>query len=325
MEKKKIQILKSTLFFIVVGIVIYVFRSQFPPIIKEIKSTNISIILFVSIMGLMYQFFDGLSLRSIAKKLDFKMSIFDAFRCSLYSAFYRVITFGSATYISIIYFFKKLGLEAMDGFSISTVNYIAQRIAVVITSLTFYLMNYDFMKKYFSKYTNYLLFGILFTGIVVIFLILISASEKFHKLIMMIFKLDKKGRFVNIKRKLEDSLNVNSTKDLLVDKVLFLKIILLNILKLFCWYLIPYIIFRGKFDYTLFDYVSITALVVSLLGVIPAPGGMGSTEFVFGMLFSKLMNTNSAMSGMFLYRFANFIIPTVFGALVAIIMKFSKK
>ena len=327
MKKKKIQILKATLFFIIVGLVIYVFWNQFPPIINEIKTTNISTLILIAILGLMYQFFDGLSLRTIAKSLDSQVSIIDAWGCSLYSAFYRVITFGAATYISIIYFFKRLGLEATKGFSISTLNYMAQRIAVVITAIIFYLINYSFMQKYFLKYQNFLLLGILITSIIVIVLILICVSENFHKLVMMIFKLDKKERFNDLKIKTEDSLSLirNSTKDLLLDKVLLIKIIILNILKLFCWYLIPCIIFKGKYNYTLFDYVSITALAVSLIGVIPAPGAMGSTEFVFGMLFSQLMNAHSAMSGVFLYRFANFIIPTVFGAVVAIVMKFGKK
>lgn len=326
-KNKKVKIFKVSLFFIIVGLVVYVFWNQFPPIINEIKKTNISTLVVLAFMGLLYQFIDGLSLRSISKSLGTKVSVLDSWGCSLYSAFYRVITFGSATYISIIVYFKRLGVEASKGFSISTVNYMAQKIAVVLTAIIMYLVNYNFMMEYFYEYQSYLLFGILITSIIVIVLILICVSEKFHELILMVFKLDKKNRFEDLKIKTKNSLERtrNATKDLLVDKVLVLKVILLNILKLSCWYVIPYIIFAGKFDYTFLDYFSITALAVSLIGVIPAPGAMGSTEFVFGLLFAVLMETKVAMSGVFLYRFANFIIPTICGGLVALYMYFNKK
>lgn len=326
-NKKRIQKIKVSLFLIIVGLVVYVFWNQFPPIIKEIKDTDYKTIILISIMGLMYQFFEGLSIREISKTLGSKISPIKTGGCSLYSAFYRVITFGSATYISVLHYLKKQGLSPSKGFSVSILNYMGQKIAVVLMAIVMYFSNYSFMEEYFKNYQKYLLFGILFTTLVVVVLILICISEKFHKLILMIFKLDKKGKFKSIEEKLKDNLILirHSTKDLLVDKVLIFKIIFLNILKLSCWYVIPYIIFYNQYNYSFLDYVSITALAIALIGVVPAPGAMGSTEFIFGLLFANLMDINKAMSGVFLYRFANFIIPTIFGGLVALKMGISSR
>lgn len=324
MNKEKLKKLKIILFIVIIGLVVYVFRNQFPPVFREMKKTSIKTLILIAIMGLMYQFFDGLSLREVAKELGAdNISVLNAWGCSLYSAFYRVITFGSATYLAIIYYFKRMNVDVSKGFSISTLNYMAQRIAVVITASMMYLLNRSFMVKYFSKWKNYLLLGIFVTFLVVLVLILICVSEKFHRLIIYLFKFDKKKRFEDLKIKLQEKLLMirDGTKDLLLNKVLLFKIIVLNILKMFCWFVIPYIIFYNKGGYTGFDYISVTALAIALIGVIPAPGAMGSTEFVFSLLFSVLMNVNQAMSGMFLYRFGNFIVPTVSGGLVAVYLR----
>lgn len=324
MKKEYFKKLKIFLFIVIAGLVVYVFRNQFPPIFKEMKNTSLRTLFLIALMGAMYQFFDGLSLREVAKSLgENSISVFDSWGCSLYSAFYRVITFGSATYLSIIYYFKRMNVDESKGFSISTLNYMAQRIAVVITASFMYIANRSFMIKYFSKWINYLLLGILFTLIVVLVLILICVSEKFHKLIIYLFKFDKKNRLEDFKNKLQDKLFMvrSGTRDLLLNKGLIVKITILNILKMFCWFLIPCIIFHNQYNYTNFDYISVTALAIALIGVIPAPGAMGSTEFVFGLLFSVLMDVNKAMSGMFLYRFGNFIVPTVLGALIAVYLR----
>lgn len=320
--------IKVAAFLVIVGLVVYTFRNEFPPIIKEIKKTDKSILLIIAMLGLLYQFFDGLSLRTIAGSLgESSISPFDSWGCSLYSAFYRVISFGSATYLSIIYYFKRKNVDVDKGFSISTINYMAQRFAIVLMAIIMYFLNFDFMKENYGKYRSYLLIGILLTALILLMLCLICVSKKFHKYILCVFKLDKKNRFEDFRLKIEKNLSLirGSTKGLLCDKILLVKIILLNILKISCWCIIPCIIFYNICDYKIFDYICVSSLALALIGVIPAPGAMGSTEFVFGMLFAVLMKTEVAISGIFLYRFANFIIPTVTGGVVAVILRVQQR
>lgn len=53
--------------------------------------------------------------------------------------------------------------------------------------------------------------------------------------------------------------------------------------------------------------MAITALSVMLAAVIPAPAGIGSTEFVFTGLFAGIVGTGIAGSASLLYRFATFV------------------
>ena len=55
-----------------------------------------------------------------------------------------------------------------------------------------------------------------------------------------------------------------------------------------------------------------------LSAVIPALGGIGSTEFVFIMMFSVVVNPALAGSAALLYRFGTFIFLFLVGIFVAI-------
>ncbi|MGO1579883.1 MAG: lysylphosphatidylglycerol synthase transmembrane domain-containing protein [Peptoniphilaceae bacterium] len=318
------NIFKFIFLLTIVGIVIYIFKNQVPPIIKEIKNTSIKTLLLISLCGLLYQFFDGLSLKAIVENNLKEISIVDTFACSLYSAFYRVVTFGSGTYLSIIYFFKKIGFDVSYGFSISIINYMGQKIAMVFWAIILYFLNYNFINGYFLEYKKYLFIGMILGLLIVISFVFLCISKKFHSLILKLFNLDKKEKFYKLRIKLEDLFSEIEfiTMNIFKDKAIVLKILFFNFTKYLFWYIISFIIFYKDANFSLLDYISVTSLIILLSSVIPAPGGMGSTEFVFSLIFSNLLNGNIAISGMLLYRFANFLIPTIGGAIVALIIRF---
>ena len=95
-------------------------------------------------------------------------------------------------------------------------------------------------------------------------------------------------------------------------------IILLNLIKLCFWYGMPYLLFAGAGDISLVETMAITSLSVMLAAVIPAPAGIGSTEFVFTGLFSGIVGTGVAGSASLLYRFATFVFPFLIGVFVVI-------
>ena len=64
----------------------------------------------------------------------------------------------------------------------------------------------------------------------------------------------------------------------------------------------------------------VTSLVLMLAGVIPALGGLGTTEGLFILFFSGLTDSVTAASSMLLYRFATYMLPCLAGAVCAIIL-----
>ena len=64
--------------------------------------------------------------------------------------------------------------------------------------------------------------------------------------------------------------------------------------------------------------MAITSLSVMLAAVIPAPAGIGSTEFVFTSLFSEIVGMGLAGSASLLYRFGTFVFPFLVGAVIVV-------
>ena len=87
-----------------------------------------------------------------------------------------------------------------------------------------------------------------------------------------------------------------ASKYLLHKKKMVVGVIGLNLLKLCFWYGMPYLLFAGDKNINLVETMAITALSVMLAAVIPAPAGIGSTEFVFTGLFAGIVGTGIAGS-----------------------------
>jgi hypothetical protein len=62
-----------------------------------------------------------------------------------------------------------------------------------------------------------------------------------------------------------------------------------------------------------------------LAAVIPAPAGIGSTEFVFTSLFASAVGSGAAISAALLYRFATFVVPFLTGGVIVIVRQLSNR
>ena len=69
---------------------------------------------------------------------------------------------------------------------------------------------------------------------------------------------------------------------------------------------------RNFFDTVL----PLTAVSYMLSGVIPVPGGFGSVEGIFYLLFSPLTGQGAVLSAILIFRFAVTFFPALIGAFV---------
>lgn len=92
----------------------------------------------------------------------------------------------------------------------------------------------------------------------------------------------------------------------------------MDLVKLAFWYGIPYVVFYKTGEITLPQTLAVTSLSVMLAAVLPSPAGIGSTEFVFTLLFAAVAGTGAAGSASLLYRFATFVFPFLVGMIIVI-------
>lgn len=138
---------------------------------------------------------------------------------------------------------------------------------------------------------------------------------------------NKKGKYDALEHQLREQCAdlETASKYLLHKKKMVAGVVGLNLLKLCFWYGMPYLLFAGDKNINMVETMAITALSVMLAAVIPAPAGIGSTEFVFTGLFAGIVGTGIAGSASLLYRFATFVFPFLIGVVVVITRKIRER
>ena len=320
-NKKTKTILKFAFVIVIVAIIVYTFRDSAGPIVEQLRKTSFQVIAVISVLAILYELVEGWITYSFARKYNpdftYRMGVESAFYC----CFYRVATLGSGAGVAAIFYFNEKGIEISKGTGMYMLEYVLHKVTIAIFSLLFFLLSWGFMRENYSEYTWMLLGGYGITILVAIALLLFCCSKRFHGLILWLLdRINSKGRFDAQVAELQNQCKVmeEATGELLGSVSFVLSIILKNLLKFSFWYSIPYFVLRGTGQMTLPEAMAITSLSVLLAAVLPAPAGIGSTEFVFAMLFSVIVGTGTAGSASLLYRFATFVLPFLIGAFVVL-------
>lgn len=320
-NKKTKTILKFAFVIVIVAIIVYTFRDSAGPIVEQLRKTSFQVIAVISVLAILYELVEGWITYSFARKYNpaftYRMGVESAFYC----CFYRVATLGSGAGVAAIFYFNEKGIEISKGTGMYMLEYVLHKVTIAIFSLLFFLLSWGFMRENYSEYTWMLLGGYGITILVAIALLLFCCSKRFHGMILWLLdRINSKGRFDAQVAELQNQCKVmeEATGELLGSVSFVLSIILKNLLKFSFWYSIPYFVLRGTGQMTLPEAMAITSLSVLLAAVLPAPAGIGSTEFVFAMLFSVIVGTGTAGSASLLYRFATFVLPFLIGAFVVL-------
>ena len=320
--------LKWIFVLILIAIIVYTFRDSAGPILEELKRTSVWIILGISILSVGYEMVEGWITCSFARhynpRFTYRMGLESAFYCS----FYRVATLGSGAGVAAVYYFNENGIPVSKGTGMYMVEYAIHKVGIAIFSAIFFVASRRFMLEHYGEYTWLLLGGYAVTFVIAAALILFCCSKRFHRLILWLAdKLNRKGRFDGQLQYLKEQCEIleSAAADLLGDKRFVAGVVCKNLLKFAFWYGIPYFVFLGTGKITIIQAMAVTSLSVMLAAVLPSPAGIGSTEFVFTMLFAAVTTTGAAGSTSLLYRFATFVLPFAIGAVIVILRRRRKR
>lgn len=320
-NKKTKTILKFAFVLLIIAIVIYTFRDSAGPIANQLEQTSIWVVVTICILAVLYELVEGWITYSFARKYNpaftYRMGVESAFYC----CFYRVATLGSGAGVAAIYYLNEKGIEVTKGTGMYMMEYVLHKVTIAIFSGLFFVISWGFMREHYSDYTWMLFGGYGITFVVAIIMVFFGCSHHVHEwMLWLADKINKKGKFDAQIAELRHQCKVmeDATGELLGKGSFVVSIILKNLLKFSFWYSIPYFVLCETGQITLPEAMAVTSLSVLLAAVIPAPAGIGSTEFVFAMLFSVIVGTGAAGSASLLYRFATFVLPFVIGAFVVL-------
>ena len=291
-DDKKKKIIKYLLLIgIVVGVIIY-FRDSIDDIMEEVKKTSIRELLMITILSGLYFVIEGTIISFMTKKYVRGIGKRQGIGCAYFCSFYRVVTFGGGSGIAEAYYLSRRGVDAAKAVGMSLVQYIIQKTAIAVYGVFGYFCWYSQMKGVVKDYGTAVLLGFFGVGLIVAVLILISVSVRFSDLVFQL--LDKinwknkkwKGKIEKMKNQV--AILQCETKELLSEKKKLGKIFILNLIKLTSWYMIPYVVLKEDTELSAGFAVALMAVIVVLAGVLPAPSGFGSMDFVFILLYGEI-------------------------------------
>ncbi len=322
MKKKKRY--WKLLFAAAVLIMAYVlFKDSFSAVGEEIRGTSWQVVLVICLCAGGCQLSEGGIFTYLGRKYNAGFRYREGVSCSLYTAFYRTITLGGGTAAACVYYlYKEKGIDASKGIALSTLQYVMHKAGIAVFAGAGFLVCSSFMDSYFGNYKKALAGGYFLTALVCVVLILACISAGFHRFLLNAArKLDKKGRFGKRIESADEQLTLlrNEAGYLFQEKRSVLVVLGLELLKFAFCYTIPFFILYPDGP-GIMESACVTALAFTLAGVIPAPGGLGSTEGVLVLLYSQITGGVAAASVMLLYRFATYMLPCIAGGVCAIII-----
>lgn len=305
---------------IILALIVYVFRDSAGPIFHQLKKTSLTVVLLIVAATLLYSIFESVITWLLARQYNPNFRFRQAFGMTYFCAFYRTITMGSGAGVAAIVYMSGNGVQASEACGMYTIEYAIHKLSIAILSAILFFMNYDYMQNRFKDYRWYLLAGFGLTIIITACLMLFACAAWFHRILYALMELfNFKGKFTEFFQKVRNQCMIMETasKKLLKKKGMLAGLILINFVKLACWFMIPYIVLYHRQVLTPMHALAMTAVCVMLAAVIPVPAGIGSSEFVLIGLFSGFVGTSAAGAMALLYRFATFLFPCAVGAVVA--------
>src|SRR5699024_4102099 len=121
--KKKI-VLNFLILVIIFAIMIYLGKNSFGSIFAELKSTKVSLLIIITFLGILYQYFEGCVMKEIVKDFTTDFTPWDGMLTSFYASFTRIVTFGAGTFVAEVNYYMKKKIKMSQGIGASVLRMI---------------------------------------------------------------------------------------------------------------------------------------------------------------------------------------------------------
>lgn len=335
MKNTKKKILNILLFILVIFLTFYfVLRNNdINQIMNNILSVDIKYILIGFLIMLLFVFCEGLNLYRVLKNLNHSVSIKDTIKYALVGFFFSSITPSSSGGQPLqLYFMNKDKLPISDCLVALIIQLFSFQVICSVLAIIGVILNFHKLVG-MGNLKYLLLVGFVVNIIIVTSLFTILFSNKLAiKVLNLINKVLNKFHFKKAQifydKALEEMKHYQrSSRFLKEHKGIIYRTFLISFIQLFFYQSIPYFVYKsfGLGTYSIFDFVSMQALLYVGVAFLPFPGAMGVSEGSFVILFKMFFPTSILSSAMLISRGISFyLFVIIVGVLLSIFMLFSK-
>lgn len=321
--------LKSLVLIGLLAVAMYFYRDSLSEILLGIRALSWWQIVVSNLLACGFFLLEGHIIYLVAHPYETSYQWKKGIRTAYLCEFYRILTLGNGSGFAAIYYLQRDGIPVASGTGITTLQFVIKKIGVMILGLIGFLclLCREGTATVLKSYRSAMITGCIITMVIVVAMTAVTLSVKIKNLLMLLMDKEE-SRFPKQKDRLESCrenlLLLNATgRDMFQHKKRFLRVLVDNLAKLLVIYMIPAYILVGKCSLTFGESVLLMAVVYMLAGVIPAPSGIGSLEFVFLLFFEWFAEEGVTVPAILLFRFATWIVPFLIGALIFLIDKMS--
>ena len=325
MEKKDRKniignIIKWVIILVVLVLVYFWKQEEIHDAINEMKHHPFWVSLLCLAATLLHFVVEGRIIHDMTMYEKRQMTWFEAFKCGLYCAFYKLISLGSLSGIAEVYYIARHDIEPGRSSGITLVQYAYQKLGITILGILSFIYLYISGVPTVIKCAKFGVLGSFISFTIVALLLTLSASTRFAGLLIKIVRFFEKRLLAKYKEKLEELIEQITTFNeaglyFWRHKTLCLRVTLLKMLKMSLWYSIAAIVVCATNDASPLTCIALMATVNMIGTVMAAPAGAGTLEFVIALIFTPLFGNTSAAVAI-LYRFYTMVVPFLLGSIV---------
>lgn len=305
--------------FLLPALVFFVFHGHMREIWDNIRNVPIDWLLLLLSLGVVYQLLEAAVCQTLVKPQLKSFSFRQAVGVVLLGVFANVATFGVGTIPMQSRRLYRFGMTAGSGLGTMTLEYAFHKETILLYATVMLLLQGRWMISANIGLSSWLLLGYGICALIVLGLILLCSWEKIHRLACLgIERLP--GFWGAHKRIWKENLDALYTQSqhLLHDRRCLGRVLVWNILKLFCLYLTLFLSVRmvGVSGLSLWRIQLLGGLMHMIVNALPNVAGMGPAEVAFLLIFSSYMGYGQLSSALILYRTATFFFPFALSVLV---------
>lgn len=310
---------------LLLAVSLFFYRDAWRKILEGLRQVSPAEITVSSFFAVSAYFIEGMTVLCLMSTVIPRASAPEGIRIAFLCEFYRLTTLGNGAGIAEIHYMRENGIETGNAALLTMFQYMGRKLAILaLGSCSFLALSLNVRTRGILKeYDLFIIWGFLGTiAIIVAFCCLIFSRRIVSALNQALDWLSGKfpshrDHFLHWEEQIL-LLNQSGTYILSQKRKMFF-VFLFQVQKLLLFYCIPTYLLLNKGSLRAAECIALMALTCMVSGVIPAPSGIGSLEFIFLLFFGKYFSADLAVAAILVYRFATWIVPFLVGSMVALL------
>ena len=292
-------------------VIVLIFRDHWAEITAALTQLNLWQVLVVLALGISYPLLEGcvsyVIVRGRLPGFTLRQGIDNAW-CGTFG---NVVTLGAGAVPVQTWYLHQAGLDIGPGVGLMTLQYVFHKTTVLLYATVMLLLQHNWLAANTSGVMGYLPLAYAVVAAIIVVLVLVCVSPLVQNLARWLMGfLPKTEKWQQRRAGWQQQLDIlgEESRRLLADKPRCLKIFVLQAVKLFGLFCLPYLCIRfmGLSPLGFWQVQLLTSLMLFVSNALPNVAGMGSIETAFLLVFGSFLSSGEVMSVLMLYRIASY-------------------